>query len=84
MLFSPKFSRGIRFNGHTTLGFSENSSDPGGMASVTDGTHTARVALLGKCIASSLAIAADGHDGTLATEAPPAVNLQPLVTPSHA
>jgi hypothetical protein len=66
------------------LGFSENSSDPGGMVSVTDGTHTARVAFLGNCVASSFAIAADGHGGALATEAPPAVNLQPLVTPPHA
>jgi hypothetical protein len=66
------------------LGFSENSSDPGGMMPVTDGSHTARVALLGNCVASSLAIAADGHGGALATEAPAAVNLQPLVTPLHA
>jgi hypothetical protein len=75
---------GIRFNANTTLGYSENIGASGGMLSVTDGTHTAKVALLGNYMASSFAAASDGHGGTLVTEASAATNLQLLVTVPHA
>jgi hypothetical protein len=59
---------------HTTLGYSENSSDTGGTLSVKDGTHIARIALLGNYVATSFVAAADGHGGTLVTEAAQTAN----------
>ena len=73
---------GIRFGVHTTLGYSENSSDTGGTLSVKDGTHIAKLALLGNYMATSFVTAADGHGGTLITEAAQTANqLVPLTTP---
>ncbi len=60
---------GIGFGAATTLAFSENNSHAGGTLTVTDGTHTAAVALLGNYMASTLVTGADGHGGTLITEA---------------
>ena len=62
-------SAGIPFGVHTTLGYSENSSDTGGILSVKDGTHIAKLALLGNYMAASFVTTADGHGGTLITEA---------------
>jgi hypothetical protein len=67
---------------HTTLGYSENSSDTGGILSVKDGTHIAKIALLGNYMATSFVAAADGHGGTLITEAAQTANqLVPLTMP---
>ena len=44
---------GIPFGVHTTLGYSENSSDTGGILSVKDATHVAEIALLGIYMATS-------------------------------
>ena len=44
---------GIPFGVHTTLGYSENSSDTGGILSVKEGTHIAKIALLGNYIAEA-------------------------------
>jgi hypothetical protein len=59
---------GIPFGAHATLGYSENSSNTGGILSVKDGTHIAKLALLGNYTASSFVAAADGYGGTLITE----------------
>jgi len=59
---------GIGFGAATTLAYSENNSRTGGTLTVTDGTHTAAIALLGNYMASTLVTGADGHDGTLVTE----------------
>ena len=73
---------GIPFGAHTTLGYSENSSDTGGILSVKEGTHIAKLALLGNYMATSFVAAADGHGGTLITEAAQTANqLVPLTTP---
>jgi autotransporter passenger strand-loop-strand repeat protein len=72
----------IPFGLHTTLGYSENSSDTGGILSVKEGTHIAKIALLGNYMATSFVTAADGHGGTLITEAAQtASQLAPLTTP---
>ena len=56
--------RDIAFNsGTTTLGYADNGTS--GTLSVTDGTHTANLALLGTYTAASFAISVDGHGGTL-------------------
>jgi hypothetical protein len=59
---------------HTTLGYSENSSNASGTLSVKDGAHIAKIALLGNYMAGSFVSAADGHGGTLITEAGQAAN----------
>lgn len=71
------------FNAHTTLGFSENASHTSGTLTIKDGTLVAKVALLGNYIAESFAMQADGHGGTLITEAPQTTQ-QPLLTQPHA
>jgi hypothetical protein len=65
---------GILFGRHTTLGYSENSSNTGGTLSVKDGTHIAKLALLRNYMATSFVAAADGHGGTLITEAAQTAN----------
>ena len=72
---------GIPFGLHTTLGYSENSSDTGGILSVKEGTHIAEIALLGNYMAANFVIAADGHCGTLITEAASAISQQLLTAP---
>lgn len=75
----------IAFGANTTLGYRENASNTGGTLNVSDGIHSARIALLGNYMASSFATAGDGHGGTLITEASTAAaNLQPLITVPHA
>jgi hypothetical protein len=74
----------IGFGANTTLGYSENSSDNGGTLSITDGAHAAAIALLGNYIAASFVTAADGHGGTVISEAAQTANQQPLLTQPHA
>ena len=55
--------------GAQTLGYAENSTDTGGALTATDGRHAAAIALLGNYMAGSFLTTADGHGGTLVTEA---------------
>jgi hypothetical protein len=55
----------------------------GGTLSVGDGVHSANVALLGNYMASSFVTAADGHGGTLITEASQ-TSAQPELAHPHA
>ena len=73
---------GIGFGATTTLAFSENNSRTGGTLTVTDGTHTAKIALLGNYLASSWTTQTDGHGGTLVID-PPATSQQALLTGPH-
>ena len=51
---------------------------------MTDGRHAAAIALLGNYMAASFAPAADGHGGTLVTEAQQQQQQQqPLLTHPH-
>ena len=59
----------IAFGAQTTLAYAENAADTGGTLTVTDGRHAASIALLGNYMAGSFVTAADGHGGTLVTEA---------------
>jgi hypothetical protein len=54
-----------------------------GALSVGDGAHAANVALLGSYMASSFAMASDGHGGTLITAAAQAPTSDPVVAPPH-
>lgn len=59
----------IAFGAHTALAYSQNNADTGGTLMVSDGRHAAAIALLGNYMAGSFAVAADGHGGTLVTQA---------------
>jgi hypothetical protein len=67
----------IAFGAQTTLAYSENAVGTGCTLTVSDGRHAASIALLGNYIAGSFAAAADGHGGTLVTQAQP--QQQPLL-----
>jgi hypothetical protein len=49
----------------TRLGYSANADDSGGTLSISDGTHTAQIILLGQYAANSFAAQSDGGGGTL-------------------
>jgi hypothetical protein len=54
----------------TTLGYTPNDSNSGGVLTAGDGSHVAKIALLGQYAAASFAMASDGHGGTLITDPP--------------
>jgi hypothetical protein len=72
--------RDINFSATQTPSFSGNNS--GGTLSVTDGTHTAKIALLGNYMASTFVASSDGHGGTSVID-PPA-NQVNMLAQSHA
>ena len=60
------------------------SYDPAsGKLHVTDGTHSADIALIGNYMASMFAAQSDGHGGTSVVDPPALGVVQPLITPSH-
>ena len=67
----------IAFGAQTTLADAANVNGAGGTLTVSDGRHAASIALLGNYMAGSFVTAADGHGGTLLTEA--SQNAQPLL-----
>jgi hypothetical protein len=73
----------IGFGANTTLGYTPNNGNTGGTLTVSDGTHTASLALLGQYMAASFATASDGHGGTLISD-PPVVAAQTQLTQPHA
>jgi hypothetical protein len=62
--------------------YTPNANNTGGTLTVTDGQHTANIALLGQYMAGSFATSADGHGGTLITDPPPSTQ-PPALTPPH-
>jgi hypothetical protein len=58
----------ISFGAHTTLGYTPNNSNGGGVLTAGDGDHVAKIALLGQYAAASFAMASDGHAGPLITD----------------
>ena len=71
----------IAFGAQTTLAYAANAAGAGGTLTVGDGRHAATIALLGNYMAGSFVTTADGHGGTLISEAQAQ---QPLLTnPRH-
>jgi hypothetical protein len=71
----------IAFGAQTTLAYAANAAGTGGTLTVSDGRHTAAIALLGNYMAGSFVAVADGHGGTLIKEGQTG---QPLLThPPH-
>jgi hypothetical protein len=60
-----------------------NATAAGGTLHVTDGTHTANIALLGNYLASTFVASSDGHGGTLVVD-PPANQNNLLTMSAHA
>jgi hypothetical protein len=61
-----------------------NATSSGETLHVTDGTHTANIALLGNYLASTFTASPDGHGGTNLVDPQMLGGVQPLVTPPHA
>jgi hypothetical protein len=74
----------LAFGKNTTLGYAANTSNTGGTLTVSDGTHTANIALLGQYTAASFVMSADGFGGTHIQDSPPATLTQALTHPQHA
>ncbi|MGY3527526.1 AIDA repeat-containing protein [Bradyrhizobium sp. USDA 4452] len=60
-----------------------NGTSSSGTLTVTDGTVTASIVLLGNYMASTFATSSDGHGGTLVVD-PPATQVSQLAQPQHA
>jgi hypothetical protein len=74
----------IAFGSQTTLGYSPNRNSTGGTLSVSDGTHSAALALLGNYIASSFVLESDNHGGTLVvTDTSQVANQSLIANPHH-
>jgi hypothetical protein len=73
--------RDINFATIQTPRFTDTSS--GGTLTVTDGTHTANIALLGNYMASTFIASSDGHGGTSVID-PPSNNNNLLAQSQHA
>ena len=74
----------IAFDAQTTLGYLSDSNSAGGTLSVADGMHSANIALLGNYMASSFAMASDGHGGTLVAAEASQPDQSLLSNPHHA
>ena len=68
----------IAFGANTTLGFQEAGNNLSGTLSVSDGTHTANLTLLGQYVAGQFHLAGDGGAGTLVTDPPLEVAAPPI------
>ncbi|MGY3698448.1 autotransporter passenger strand-loop-strand repeat protein [Bradyrhizobium sp. USDA 3240] len=71
----------INFASVHTPSFSGNAAS--GTLTVTDGTVTASIMLLGNYMASTFTTSSDGHGGTLVVD-PPATQVSQLAQPQHA
>jgi len=61
----------IGFSDAVTIGFAENGAGTGGMLSLSDGTHSANIALQGQYGAAGFQSSADQAGGTILTYADP-------------
>jgi autotransporter passenger strand-loop-strand repeat protein len=68
--------------GSTTLVYAANAGNSGGKLTVSDGTHTASLSLLGQYAASDFALSSDGHGGTMVSD--PGVQVQNQLAMAHA
>jgi len=60
----------VAFGSSTSMGFVEDGSNLSGTLTVTDGTHTAHITLLGNYSPTQFTSASDGHNGTVITDPP--------------
>lgn len=72
----------IAFGGATTATYKGTAA--AGTLTVVDGTHTAKIALVGDYRHATFIVAADGHGGTLVTETGAAATASAAAPPRHA
>jgi autotransporter passenger strand-loop-strand repeat protein len=73
----------ITFGTGTSVKFTEAAGNTSGTLTVTDGTHTANLTLLGQYSAANFSLSSDGNGGTLITD--PAVTASAsIAAPQHA
>ena len=65
----------LAYDSHMTVGYSGNAA--GGVLSVSNGSQTANIALLGNYMASTFTLGSDGHGGTTVVD-PPMIASTPL------
>jgi hypothetical protein len=73
----------IAFGVHTTLGYSPNNNNTGGTLSITNGSQSASIALLGNYMASSFVMESDNHGGTMILADATQSATQSLLTNPH-
>jgi hypothetical protein len=74
--------RDISFASIQTPSF-HNATSAGGTLTVSDGSHTANIALLGNYLASTFVASSDGHGGTNIIDPPASANSNNLLAPSQ-
>jgi autotransporter passenger strand-loop-strand repeat protein len=74
----------INFINGTTTATLMNATSAGGTLQVTDGTHSANIALLGNYLASTFVPSSDGHGGTNIVDPPADLTVAALSQPQHA
>ena len=62
--------RDVAFGSGTILSFTEAGNNLSGSLTVSDGTHTASLTLLGQYATGNFTLSSDGHGGTLVTDPP--------------
>jgi hypothetical protein len=62
--------RDITFGSSTSMSFVEAGNNLSGTLTVTDGSHTANITLLGNYSPTQFSSASDGHSGTVITDPP--------------
>jgi hypothetical protein len=73
----------IAFGPGATLGYSQNTAGTGGTLTLSDGVHTASIALMGQYAAAGFQEGADAGGGSIITYIPPTSPTQSLVSPGH-
>jgi len=71
--------RDISFGKKTKVSFKEDKNDTSGTLTVTDGTLTATLTLLGQYSAHDFTLASDGNGGTIVTDPPDRLHPPSLV-----
>jgi hypothetical protein len=74
----------IAFGSSTTLGLVEAGSNSSGTLTVSDGTHTASLLLLGQYTAGQFTTASDGAGGTLISDPPVPLSMASTAIAPHA
>jgi len=68
-----------RLNG--SLGYTANADGTGGTLSISDGTHSASIALLGQSASAGFQVGSDAGGGAMVTYTPPDQGAGYLITP---
>jgi hypothetical protein len=71
----------IAFGANLTVGYKANAAGTGGTLSISEGTHSASIALLGQFAAAGFQVGSDAGGGAMVTYTPPDQTAGPLITP---